>query len=48
MPEERRVDPEQLSENGLGIAIIRAVADELELGPRRGHGSRLRMVKRLG
>ena len=49
MPEERRVEPEQLNENGLGIAIIRAVADELELGVRDGGtGSRLRMVKRLG
>lgn len=48
MPEERRADPEELSESGLGIAIIRAVADELELGVRDGgQGSRLRMVKHL-
>ena len=37
-----------LSEGGLGIAIIRAVADELELGTRPdGTGSRLRFVKLL-
>jgi serine/threonine-protein kinase RsbW len=49
MPEERRGSPEELSESGLGIAIIRAIADELELGVRDGgKGSRLRMVKRLG
>jgi serine/threonine-protein kinase RsbW len=39
---------DELSESGLGIAIIRALADELELGERSdGGGSRLRMVKRL-
>jgi serine/threonine-protein kinase RsbW len=38
---------EDLSEGGLGIAIIRAVADELEIGPREGGGSRLRFVKNL-
>jgi serine/threonine-protein kinase RsbW len=38
-----------LSEGGLGIAIIRAVADELEIGVRpSGEGSRLRFVKHLG
>jgi serine/threonine-protein kinase RsbW len=37
---------EDLSEGGLGIAIIRALADELELGDRdAGRGSRLRFVK---
>ena len=37
-----------LSEGGLGIAIIRAVADELEIGAREsGNGSRLRFVKVL-
>jgi hypothetical protein len=36
-------------EGGLGIAIIRALADEFELGGRRdGRGSRLRFVKFLG
>ena len=39
---------DELSESGLGIAIIRAVSDELELGARPdGGGSRLRIVKRL-
>lgn len=39
---------EGLSEGGLGIAIIRAVADELELGARPdGGGFRLRFVKKL-
>jgi anti-sigma regulatory factor (Ser/Thr protein kinase) len=44
------VEPEEsdeLSEGGLGIAIIRALADELEIGRRNGGGSRLRFVKRL-
>jgi serine/threonine-protein kinase RsbW len=36
-----------LTEGGLGIAIIRALADELEIGHRNGGGSRLRFVKRL-
>src|SRR3954464_6341295 len=37
-----------LSEGGLGIALIRALADELELGDRdQGRGSRLRFVKFL-
>ncbi|HEV2903229.1 MAG TPA: ATP-binding protein [Gaiellaceae bacterium] len=35
-----------LNEGGLGIAIIRELSDELELGPRDGgKGSRLRLVK---
>ena len=37
----------ELSEGGLGIAIIRALADELEITDRNGGGSRLRFVKRL-
>ena len=37
-----------LSEGGLGIAIIRAVADEVEIGERESGGSRLRFVKFLG
>jgi serine/threonine-protein kinase RsbW len=41
-------DFENLSEGGLGIAIIRAIADEFELGPGpAGRGSRLRFVKVL-
>jgi serine/threonine-protein kinase RsbW len=41
-------DGDQLTEGGLGIAIIRAIADEFELGPRDdGRGSRLRFAKLL-
>lgn len=41
-----RSDDGSLSEGGLGIAIIRELADELELGPgASGKGSRLRFVK---
>ena len=39
---------DELTEGGLGIAIIRAVADEFEAGERlEGGGSRLRFVKFL-
>jgi serine/threonine-protein kinase RsbW len=38
---------EDLAEGGLGIAIIQAVADEVEIGERSGGGSRLRFVKFL-
>jgi serine/threonine-protein kinase RsbW len=39
---------DELSEGGLGIAIIRAIADEFELGTKiGGRGSRLRFVKLL-
>jgi serine/threonine-protein kinase RsbW len=42
------LDGEELSEGGLGIAIIRTIADELEITSRLGErGSRLRFVKRL-
>ena len=48
-PDELLEDPEGgLSEGGLGIAIIRAVADEVEFGERETGGSRLRFVKFLG
>ena len=40
-------DPEELAESGLGIAIIEALTDELEIGERNGGGSRLRFVKHL-
>ena len=41
-------DADELSEGGLGIAIIRAIADEFELESRpSGTGSRLRFVKLL-
>jgi serine/threonine-protein kinase RsbW len=40
--------PDQLSEGGLGIAIIRAIADEVEIGTQpHGRGSRLRFEKAL-
>jgi serine/threonine-protein kinase RsbW len=35
----------ELEEGGLGIEIIRAIADEVEFGPRKEGGSRLRFVK---
>jgi serine/threonine-protein kinase RsbW len=35
----------ELEEGGLGIEIIRALADEVEIGPRAEGGSRLRFVK---
>ena len=41
-------EDEELSEGGLGIAIIRTVADEFEIDSRPGErGSRLRFVKVL-
>src|SRR6266496_1604872 len=36
-----------VEEGGLGIEIIRALADEVEIGPREEGGSRLRFVKLL-
>jgi serine/threonine-protein kinase RsbW len=38
---------DELAESGLGIAIIQALTDELEIGERNGGGSRLRFVKHL-
>jgi serine/threonine-protein kinase RsbW len=47
-PELLAVDIRDFDEGGLGIAIIRALTDELELGPRvGGTGSRLRFTKYL-
>jgi serine/threonine-protein kinase RsbW len=47
-PTEERGAPEDLSEGGLGIAIIRAIADEVEIGAQPdGKGSRLRFEKAL-
>ena len=41
-------DDAELSEGGLGIAIIRSIADEVEIGGgANGRGSRLRFVKLL-
>jgi len=46
--EARTLDGDDLSEGGLGIAIIRSLADDLEIGDREdGRGSRLRFVKSL-
>jgi serine/threonine-protein kinase RsbW len=48
-PDRLRERGEDLSEGGLGIAIIKAVADEFEAGERlEGGGARLRFVKFLG
>jgi serine/threonine-protein kinase RsbW len=45
---ERAAGADELNEGGLGIAIIRALADELEIGRRQGgEGSRLRFAKYL-
>jgi serine/threonine-protein kinase RsbW len=42
------LEGEELTEGGLGIAIIRTIADEFELQSKPGvRGSRLRFVKRL-
>ncbi|MGN6799177.1 MAG: ATP-binding protein [Gaiellaceae bacterium] len=38
---------DDLAEGGLGIAIIEALSDELEIGEGDGGGSRLRFVKHL-
>jgi serine/threonine-protein kinase RsbW len=46
VPEPALIGKDGLNEGGLGIAIIRELADELELGPGDGgQGSRLRFVK---
>jgi serine/threonine-protein kinase RsbW len=41
-------EADELNEGGLGIAIIRAIADELEISEKPGGGSRLRFMLRLG
>jgi serine/threonine-protein kinase RsbW len=47
-PAESHGRPEELSEGGLGIAIIRAIADEVEISKQPGgKGSRLRFEKAL-
>jgi serine/threonine-protein kinase RsbW len=47
-PEAAEGSPDELSEGGLGIAIIRAIADRVEIGARPGgKGSRLRFEKGL-
>ena len=37
----------ELTEGGLGLAIIKSLSDEFELGSRTSGGSRLRFVKKL-
>jgi len=47
-PAEAKGPAAELSEGGLGIAIIRAIADRVEIGARPGgKGSRLRFEKAL-
>jgi serine/threonine-protein kinase RsbW len=46
-PPGRSGDEHELSEGGLGIAIIEALSDEFEITERAGGGSRLRFVKNL-
>jgi serine/threonine-protein kinase RsbW len=47
-PLEPAGPPDELSEGGLGIAIIRAIADQVEIGAQPdGRGSRLRFEKAL-
>lgn len=47
-PQEQVTAEDEIVEGGLGIAIIRAIADEFEIGSRAGgQGSRLRFAKRL-
>lgn len=48
-PTEADGAAEELSEGGLGIAIIRAIADDVQIGKQPGgKGSRLRFEKELG
>jgi serine/threonine-protein kinase RsbW len=46
-PSQRSDDQGELSEGGLGIAIIEALSDELEISEGDEGGSRLRFVKKL-
>jgi serine/threonine-protein kinase RsbW len=46
-PDDTEMPDELSEEGGLGIAIIQALSDELEIGERAGGGSRLRFVKHL-
>jgi serine/threonine-protein kinase RsbW len=40
--------PEELGEDGMGLAIIRAIAEDVEIGPREsGSGTRLRFTRSL-
>lgn len=44
---EEATEPEEMSESGLGLAIIDSLSDELEIEPIEGRGSRLRFAKHL-
>jgi serine/threonine-protein kinase RsbW len=44
---EQKEESDELSEGGLGIAVIEALSDELEITRRDEGGSRLRFVKKL-
>jgi serine/threonine-protein kinase RsbW len=47
-PADEKGPPDELSEGGLGIAIIRAIADDVQIGAQPdGKGSRLRFEKAL-
>jgi serine/threonine-protein kinase RsbW len=47
-PDGAEGPPDELSEGGLGIAIIRAIADDVQIGAQPGgKGSRLRFEKAL-
>jgi serine/threonine-protein kinase RsbW len=47
-PDAHVTADQALAEGGLGIAIIRAIADEVQIGPQAGgKGSRLRFIKTL-
>ena len=47
-PDTAAAGADDLAEGGLGIAIIRAIADRVEIGRRaNGKGSRLRFEKAL-
>ena len=47
-PADAEGPPDELSEGGLGIAIIRAIADDVQIGAQAdGKGSRLRFEKAL-
>jgi serine/threonine-protein kinase RsbW len=47
-PADEKGPPDELSEGGLGIAIIRAIADDVQIGAQPdGRGSRLRFEKAL-
>jgi serine/threonine-protein kinase RsbW len=48
VPPAEPPEPSALSEDGMGLSIIRALVDELELGPRpNGRGSRVQFERRL-